>query len=324
MACSQLRNLEIVRICTNSLKRRLSGLDNPTSVGNCIDGVWHINSPQLKRAPRRIHYQTRNQRSCQARFMTEHNTPKKKRLFGWLKHSHSDHRLPQNQAASANEPSSGPASPRPRPQRLICKLWGKVFKKDSTIGTQLLNPAPLANSPDRQDISPAQTDQTPSPLIAPTPEANSDQVPDLPAANLVTKSLENAHKSLSGASHVPDLLQNTASATANADSVLHPIDTFSNCLTPLKVHPYAKVALSILTSASQMILDQADRDDAVSSLLSKVSEVFAFMTEEEELARITSMLAIYGKIARQTLECADFITHYSETKSGWARLGKHV
>jgi hypothetical protein len=64
-----------------------------------------------------------------------------------------------------------------------------------------------------------------------------------------------------------------------------------------------------------MILDQADRDDAVSSLLSKVSEVFAFMTEEEELAKITSMLAVYGKIARQTLECADFITHYSETKS---------
>ncbi|OJA15904.1 hypothetical protein AZE42_11497, partial [Rhizopogon vesiculosus] len=82
-----------------------------------------------------------------------------------------------------------------------------------------------------------------------------------------------------------------------------------------EIHPYAKVALSILTSASQMILDQVDRDDAVSSLLSKVSEVFAFITEEEELAKITSMLAVYGKIARQTLECADFITHYSETKS---------
>src|SRR5882757_271441 len=64
-----------------------------------------------------------------------------------------------------------------------------------------------------------------------------------------------------------------------------------------------------------MILDQADRDNAVSSLLSKVSEVFAFMTEEEELAKITCMLAVYGKIARQTLECADFITHYSQTKS---------
>jgi hypothetical protein len=64
-----------------------------------------------------------------------------------------------------------------------------------------------------------------------------------------------------------------------------------------------------------MILDQADRDIAVSLLLSKISEVYTFITEEEELAKIQSMLAIYGKIAQQTLECADFISHYSETKS---------
>ncbi|OJA15243.1 hypothetical protein AZE42_11550, partial [Rhizopogon vesiculosus] len=98
--------------------------------------------------------------------------------------------------------------------------------------------------------------------------------------------------------------------------MLKPLKAFNSIANGIaEVHPYAKVALSILTSASQMILDQADRDDAVSSLLSKVSEVFAFMTEEEELAKITSMLAVYGKIARQTLECADFIIHYSETKS---------
>jgi hypothetical protein len=64
-----------------------------------------------------------------------------------------------------------------------------------------------------------------------------------------------------------------------------------------------------------MILTQADRDVTVSSLLSKISEVYTFITEEEELAKIQSMLAIYGKIAQQTLECTDFISHYSETKS---------
>jgi hypothetical protein len=64
-----------------------------------------------------------------------------------------------------------------------------------------------------------------------------------------------------------------------------------------------------------MILDQADRDVAVSRLLSKISEVFTFITEEKELIKIQSMLATYGKIAQQTLECADFIRHYAETKS---------
>jgi len=37
--------------------------------------------------------------------------------------------------------------------------------------------------------------------------------------------------------------------------------------------------------------------------------------EEEELTKIESMLMIYGKIVQQTLECAYFISHYSETKS---------
>jgi hypothetical protein len=64
-----------------------------------------------------------------------------------------------------------------------------------------------------------------------------------------------------------------------------------------------------------MLLDQANSDGAVRGLLTKVSDVYAFIMEEEELAKIESKLAIYGKIAKQTLECADFITHYPETKS---------
>jgi len=64
-----------------------------------------------------------------------------------------------------------------------------------------------------------------------------------------------------------------------------------------------------------MILSQAERDDAVRALLERLSEVYTFMNEDERLAEIASMQALYGKIARQTLECADFIVHYSETKS---------
>jgi hypothetical protein len=64
-----------------------------------------------------------------------------------------------------------------------------------------------------------------------------------------------------------------------------------------------------------MILDQANRDIAVSCLLSKISGVYALLTEGEGLARIASMLEICGKIARQTLECADFVVHYSDMKS---------
>jgi len=64
-----------------------------------------------------------------------------------------------------------------------------------------------------------------------------------------------------------------------------------------------------------MILDQQDRDNAVQDLLKKLSEVYTFMIENGRLAEIVTMQELYGKLARQTLECADFIVHYSETKT---------
>ncbi|KAJ8590994.1 hypothetical protein M405DRAFT_895222, partial [Rhizopogon salebrosus TDB-379] len=73
-----------------------------------------------------------------------------------------------------------------------------------------------------------------------------------------------------------------------------------------------------------MILDQVDRDVTLLDLLKKVSEVYGFMKEDEGLEKTPLMQALYGKIARQTLECADFIVHYSETKSAWERLAKDV
>jgi hypothetical protein len=65
-----------------------------------------------------------------------------------------------------------------------------------------------------------------------------------------------------------------------------------------------------------MILDQADRDVAVSDLLKKVSDVYTFISElqDETLTSIPFVQALYGRTARQTLECAHFIVHYSETK----------
>jgi len=64
-----------------------------------------------------------------------------------------------------------------------------------------------------------------------------------------------------------------------------------------------------------MILNQAERDDAVRALFERLSGVYTFMNDDKRLAEIPYMQAFYGKIARQTLECADFIVHYSETKS---------
>jgi len=68
---------------------------------------------------------------------------------------------------------------------------------------------------------------------------------------LVMERLESAQQGLAEMSRISGIAQDTTSATANADSVLNPIDTFSNCLKPLKafnsiVTGIAEVNISIL------------------------------------------------------------------------------
>jgi len=64
-----------------------------------------------------------------------------------------------------------------------------------------------------------------------------------------------------------------------------------------------------------MILDQEGWDNAIQDLLKKLSEIYIFINEDGRLAEIQIMQELYGNMARQVLECADFIVHYSETKS---------
>jgi len=47
--------------------------------------------------------------------------------------------------------------------------------------------------------------------------------------------LESAQQGLVEINRISGIAQDTTSATPNTDCVLNPIDTFSNCLQPLKV-----------------------------------------------------------------------------------------
>jgi hypothetical protein len=101
-----------------------------------------------------------------------------------------------------------------------------------------------------------------------------------------------------------------------------------------QVHPYAKMALGVLSCAAkvclhflslsltvtqqsfvQIILAQVSHDTAVLKLVEKLCEVYSFITQDEMLDRISSMRAILGKISQQTRECACFIQNYPETKN---------
>ncbi|KAG1900449.1 uncharacterized protein F5891DRAFT_1145935 [Suillus fuscotomentosus] len=81
------------------------------------------------------------------------------------------------------------------------------------------------------------------------------------------------------------------------------------------IHPYAKMALGVLSAAFKIIVAQAERDKSIYSLLEKLAEVYRFMTRDDSLSKIESMRGIVGKIVQQTHECARFIRDYSETKN---------
>ncbi|KAG2150674.1 uncharacterized protein EDB93DRAFT_328678 [Suillus bovinus] len=155
----------------------------------------------------------------------------------------------------------------------------------------------MAASSSARDLLHTQTNQDLPPLTTVTPEPNPDQSSDVGVANInltitceqpdpkvVKAKLANAKADLDGIRHVSGMAENAASTSDNLQSVSDTIDIFAPMLAPLKkfnsiatglaeVHPYAKVALSIFTFASKIIIDQANRDDAVSRLLLKISDV---------------------------------------------------
>ncbi|KIK32142.1 hypothetical protein CY34DRAFT_19261 [Suillus luteus UH-Slu-Lm8-n1] len=109
------------------------------------------------------------------------------------------------------------------------------------------------------------------------------------------------------------------------DTYLKPLRIFDAVIGEIaNVHPYAKMALGVLSCTAKIILAQTDRDAAVLQLLEKLCEVYNFVTQNEKLSQIESMSAILGKISQQTRECAHFIQNYSETKNFWKRLGKNI
>ncbi|KAG2355056.1 hypothetical protein BDR07DRAFT_1427460 [Suillus spraguei] len=137
-------------------------------------------------------------------------------------------------------------------------------------------------------------------------------------------------KPLSG--HVASAASNTQNASADLDAAYNFQDTYLQLLrifdrvieTLSGVHPYAKMALSVLSWAAKVILAQADRDTAILGLLQKLADVYKFITEDERLRQLSSIHPVLGQISEQTLQCANFIRDYSETKNFWIRAGKDI
>lgn len=88
----------------------------------------------------------------------------------------------------------------------------------------------------------------------------------------------------SGQSTVKDSPVDLEAAYNFQDTYLQPLRIFDGVIRTLaEVHPYAKLALSVLSWAAKIILAQADRDTAILGLLQKLGDVYGFITEDKRL-----------------------------------------
>ncbi|KAG6329168.1 hypothetical protein ID866_9921, partial [Astraeus odoratus] len=134
----------------------------------------------------------------------------------------------------------------------------------------------------------------------------------------------------------PSVVQKFTDVVGDANIAMNRLDAFDSMyLQPLKafntvldtianVHPYTKMALGVLSWASQMIINQVNRDTAINQLLGKIGELYQFISEDDRLKKLVSMEGVLKAMSDQVLDCARFIANYSETKGFWKRLRKNI
>ncbi|KAG6329000.1 hypothetical protein ID866_10089 [Astraeus odoratus] len=148
--------------------------------------------------------------------------------------------------------------------------------------------------------------------------------------------LQEANRELSNVELIPgsaqapvNVINDAKLAMTQVDAIneayLLPLHTFNSVVNNIaNIHPYAQIALSVLTTASQLILSQATLDASVQDLLCKIGKTYHFIIEEDILSKVNAMKDTLAQLAQTVQECAQFIVKYSETKSFWIRLGKNI
>ncbi|KIN97223.1 hypothetical protein M404DRAFT_1006269, partial [Pisolithus tinctorius Marx 270] len=186
------------------------------------------------------------------------------------------------------------------------------------------------------DVGPQeQMEQSPAPGTEDT-QRPADETQSPPASAAVGQDVEAAVKAFDDINPISRIGCSVISVIDDAntqfteienfsDTYLKPFKVFNEIVTTLSnVHPYAKIALGILSAASNLLISQVNRDAAVSSLLNKIRNTYEFLAEDDTIKNIENMKDTLAMIARVISDSAQFIKDYSETKSFWERMGKNI
>ncbi|KZT39379.1 hypothetical protein SISSUDRAFT_646729 [Sistotremastrum suecicum HHB10207 ss-3] len=92
-----------------------------------------------------------------------------------------------------------------------------------------------------------------------------------------------------------------------------------------EVHPYAKLAFSILTAACKVLKAQRDRDNKVNVLIIAMKETYeSIWTAKWTWQHSKTLDSVWDKVSQVTMDCCNFILKYRKTKTFTLRVLRNV
>ncbi|CCM05582.1 uncharacterized protein FIBRA_07810 [Fibroporia radiculosa] len=111
-------------------------------------------------------------------------------------------------------------------------------------------------------------------------------------------------------------------------SMTEPLEMFNSTMDVYsEVCPSTAVALKLLRCASEMIVDCSSIEASnvhISRLLGKIKVVYGLLLERRSSIVKSDMEEVLVRLARQMLECADFVAYYPEKVAFWMKHKKHI
>ncbi|KAL4065903.1 hypothetical protein V8B97DRAFT_2002943 [Scleroderma yunnanense] len=169
-------------------------------------------------------------------------------------------------------------------------------------------------------------------LVTATHEVSDNAQP----VQTTVKDIEDAEKKILTIETIPGPVGSAVNATGFADTAmtklntintmyLQPINAFNVVVSGIaNIHPYAQMALTVLTTASNLILLQVNINSSIGELVIRIRQTYRLILENKSPSRINAMKDVLAEIAQVVQECAQFMAKYLESKNFWLRLGKNV
>ncbi|KZT54194.1 WD40 repeat-like protein [Calocera cornea HHB12733] len=105
------------------------------------------------------------------------------------------------------------------------------------------------------------------------------------------------------------------------EPLLDKLDAFTKMMDAVvEVHPYAKMAWTVISAAYKLVRGQQDRDARVEQLVEKMQNVYDFLCDAHDLQSDKSREGVLSRLSMQTVECGHSISTYARNATFFRRI----